>query len=284
MRILAAKTWFPDNIQGNPSLAYGSPRPVAETGSYALKYLIPTVNSILQEQRIVASDIDLIVSLSMSADHLVEELEIMGPRVGHPLQKSIGANNAYVFDLMDASLSKALYIINTLAIAEEYKNILIIRSEIGISSKTDLNSGFCLADGVMALLVEFNTQQIFEALHVPGNWWPLSLELETDIKSTLQNKIKFNYPVQEGLAEAIHRQSEELLSHSSFSAQPFAIESWLKESKNESVCYGPFEVVREIEKRLSHPTKSNFVAISFDPFGPALEAITLELGRGDCDE
>ncbi|MFT6248642.1 MAG: putative alkyl quinolone biosynthesis protein PqsB [Cognaticolwellia sp.] len=284
MRILAAKTWFPECTQGDPSLAYGAARPMAEAGSYALKYLVPCVDSILQQQQITAGDIDLIVSLSMSADHLVEELEIMGPRVGHPLQKSIGADNAFVFDLMDSSLSKAFYVINALAIAEEYKNILIIRSEIGLSSKTDLNSGFCLPDGVMAILAEVNSLQVFKNQNLPGNWWPLSLELETNIRSTEQEKVKFNYPVQQGLTEAINQQSDKLLSNPNFAMLPFAIESWLEPSSGETSCYGPFELVRQIEKRLNESNETTFVAISFDPFGPSVEAVTLELGRGNIDE
>lgn len=281
MHIIAAKTWLPEITTASSEHPYGSGRAVSKPGTYALEKLRPLVDDVLKNQSVSPLEIDLIVSLSLSADHLVAETNIMGPRLGHPLQKAIGAKNTFVFDLMDSSLSKALYTINAFAKSEQYKNILIIRSEIGTSAQADKASGFCIPDGAAVLLVEPIEHQHYESAPISGNWQPLSMELNINLTSQEQKKITFNYPFQDGLDSAIQQSLGQLISKSFDIKQPLLSENWLSCHSENERCNGPFDIFLQAEKALKNHNFGPAVTSSFDPFGPSIDMVSVIIGAGN---
>lgn len=93
----------------------GGERPRAQGDEMLMQRLLPAVREALDEAVVKPEEIDLIVGLALSPDHLIENRDIMAPKIGHPLQKVLGANRAHVFDLTDSSLARALYVVDTLA-------------------------------------------------------------------------------------------------------------------------------------------------------------------------
>jgi len=280
MRLIAAKLAMPGRLVANVRQAYGAPRAKADRRQIAMDLLLPAVDQALQQAELHASQLDLIVSLSLSPDHLVSECEIMGPRIGHPLQKAIAAKNAFVFDLMDASLAKAIRIINTLAQQENYKNVLLVRSEMGHGVSPDSSSGFCLPDGAMALVLKPVVEQYFSQGLLEGGWSPLVVQLNTNIQSPLDEKCRFNFSYQEGLAKSIGRANDQLLSRTDLPANEGIFENWLSVSPGENACFGPFDLPREFVRRLEEGRYGGLLAVSFDPFGPVVETVSLELAAG----
>ncbi len=91
----------------------GGERPRAQGDEMLMQRLLPAVREALDEAAVKPEEIDLIVGLALSPDHLIENRDIMAPKIGHPLQKVLGANRAHVFDLTDSSLARALYVVDT---------------------------------------------------------------------------------------------------------------------------------------------------------------------------
>ena len=118
----------------------------------AIDALLPAVHQVLGQAGLQAVEIDMIVSISVAPDHLALESNIIGPRIGHPLQKSLGAQRAYVFDLMDASVAKALHIADIFAFQQGYRHVLVVRAECSHGVRPDPDSGFTVPDGAMAML------------------------------------------------------------------------------------------------------------------------------------
>ena len=81
----------------------GGERPRAQGDEMLMQRLLPAVREALDEAAVKPEEIDLIVGLALSPDHLIENRDIMAPKIGHPLQKILGANRAHVFDLTDSS-------------------------------------------------------------------------------------------------------------------------------------------------------------------------------------
>lgn len=90
----------------------GGERPRAQGDEMLMQRLLPAVREALDEAVVKPEEIDLIVGLALSPDHLIENRDIMAPKIGHPLQKVLGANRAHVFDLTDSSLARALYVVD----------------------------------------------------------------------------------------------------------------------------------------------------------------------------
>lgn len=108
----------------------GGERPRAQGDEMLMQRLLPAVREALDEAAVKPEEIDLIVGLALSPDHLIENRDIMAPKIGHPLQKVLGANRAHVFDLTDSSLARALYVVDTLASDQGYRNVLVVRGKI----------------------------------------------------------------------------------------------------------------------------------------------------------
>ncbi len=168
-----------------------------------MQRLLPAVREALDEAAVKPEEIDLIVGLALSPDHLIENRDIMAPKIGHPLQKVLGANRAHVFDLTDSSLARALYVVDTLASDQGYRNVLVVRGESSQGLEVDSESGFALADGALALLCRPTGKAAFRRGALGGDpaqeWLPLSIPLNTDIRQVGDVKGHLNLPAQPGL-------------------------------------------------------------------------------------
>lgn len=185
----------------------GGERPRAQGDEMLMQRLLPAVREALDEAAVKPEEIDLIVGLALSPDHLIENRDIMAPKIGHPLQKVLGANRAHVFDLTDSSLARALYVVDTLASDQGYRNVLVVRGESSQGLEVDSESGFALADGALALLCRPTGKAAFRRGALGGDpaqeWLPLSIPLNTDIRQVGDVKGHLNLPAQPGLPEAV---------------------------------------------------------------------------------
>ncbi len=248
-----------------------------------MDYLLPAVESVLAQGNVAAKDIDLIVSFSVSPDHLTRDSSIGGPRIGHPLQKEISARNAFVFDLMDTSLAKVLHIVNTLSWQEGYKRILLVRSEINHCVKNDSRSGFSMQDGAMALLVAPVKHQYFQQSYLGKVFPPLVMELNTTIRTPQDHKCIMQFPTGEKLFEAIGATSEKLLTPHRENNIEGIMEQWFHDNTDNKPCYGPFHLAQEFMIRLKQRRHVEIAAASFDPFGPAIDMVTAIISPGNTN-
>lgn len=119
--------------------------------SYATAYAIDAARLALDQARCLPSELDLIVSLSISPSRLVNDLAIAGPRLAHPVQRDLRARHACVFDLLDADWTLALDFTQSHCRGLGYRRALVIRAEALADVEHADASGF--ADGAGAIVL-----------------------------------------------------------------------------------------------------------------------------------
>ncbi|MBH9079466.1 beta-keto-ACP synthase [Pseudomonas aeruginosa] len=256
----------------------GGERPRAQGDEMLMQRLLPAVREALNEAAVKPEEIDLIVGLALSPDHLIENRDIMAPKIGHPLQKVLGANRAHVFDLADSSLARALYVVDTLASDQGYRNVLVVRGESSQGLEVDSESGFALADGALALLCRPTGKAAFRRGALGGDpaqeWLPLSIPLNTDIRQVGDVKGHLNLPAQPGLPEAVRAGFTRLAGD--FPQLNWVREEWFGQGRPDGRCLGPFELASQL-RAAQRDRLDELLLISFDPFGMVVEGVTLEL-------
>ncbi len=282
MKLISASCYMAAKTRTTPGKVYGAARACAPEGTVAMDYLATAVERALDRAKCSAVELDLIVSLSWSPDHLVADAMIMGPRIGHPLQKKIGASNAFVFDLMDASLAKALHVVNQFAQGQSLQRILLVRADIGQGLHPDPRSGFTIPDGAFALLLEPDAQQLFFSTEISDGFQPLRVDLNTQISSAADAKGTLCFPPQPELDAAISHAVQSLNSAAGFAPANVLREFWLSHETSRPHCLGPFDLAFQLEMCMEFQCEPIF-ATSFDPFSLRVEGVTLTVAGGSYD-
>lgn len=138
-------------LDPRPPLACMQPRLRDET--MAIDLLLPACQQALTMAGCGVEDIDLIISKSTSPSHIADDKSIVGPRVGHPLQRELGAYNAFVFDLLDADWGFALDVAHGFLHEFGFRRALLVHTECTQGLLPDKVSGFAVPDGAGALVV-----------------------------------------------------------------------------------------------------------------------------------
>ncbi|MBD1581859.1 hypothetical protein [Pseudoalteromonas sp. S16_S37] len=98
------------------------------TRGTCMNYISDVVPSLLSEQQVSAQSIDLILTLSMSIDHLTDDTAIQSPRLGYPIQHHLAASNAFVLDLQDTSWAQAFEIANGYLSCTDMQRVLVVEA------------------------------------------------------------------------------------------------------------------------------------------------------------
>ncbi len=119
----------------------------------AIDYAVAATHEAFKQAEIKGSDLDLIISMSISPDHISDKTNIMGPRLCHPLQRELGADNAIVFDLHDACWTFALDTARSFMHEMELTHALIVRAECvkGLDAKNASGLAWESGAGVIVL-------------------------------------------------------------------------------------------------------------------------------------
>jgi hypothetical protein len=146
---------WPSVDDGSMGLPLACARAAARDGEEsALDMAVEASRQALDRAGTKAGELDLIISKSLSPSHLVSNHEIIGPRLGHPLQRALGAGRAFVFDLLDADWCVAIDIARGFVASLGYRRVLIVHAEASrFGVLPDSRSGFTLIDGAGAILL-----------------------------------------------------------------------------------------------------------------------------------
>lgn len=272
MNLLSAFCCLPEQLSQPDSRPYGYARPMAAAGSVGIDILEGAVHRALEDADCRAQDIDLIVSLSWSPDHMVDDPAIMGPRIGHPLQKRIGATSAFVFDMMDASLAKTLHIINHFALMQSMKRVLVVRMDIGQGLRADETSGFRIPDGAFALVLSPDHSAEFQQQKISGTYTSLTVDLNTDIRNELDVKGRYTFPYQASLVRSIE-DTYRAFTQLGGTDRHHLHEQWFSEISSDETCLGPFTLPHELNSERNF--SDSYLIVSFDPYSLSVEATTL---------
>ncbi|MGU7816808.1 hypothetical protein [Burkholderia sp. AW49-1] len=119
--------------------------------SYASCYALGAAKQALDQAGCLPSELDLIISLSISPSRIVADPAIAGPRLAHPVQRDLRARHAAVFDLLDADWTLALDVAQSHCRWLGYRRALVVRAEALADVGCADNSGF--ADGAGAIVL-----------------------------------------------------------------------------------------------------------------------------------
>jgi hypothetical protein len=248
----------------------------------AIDYLLPAAQEAMQLAGLEAGAVDLIVTLSLSPDRLASNPSIIGPRIGHPLQKLLRANNAYVFDLMDASVAKALHVVDVFARQQGYRRVLFTRSEFNAGLRADLGSRFAMSDGAMACVIEPDGLSRFSSFPVFGVN-PMVIELNEDIRSLSDHKAFIRFHPTIDAANSFRSAATQAALSLDHSKKEYLREDWFTTvvggNWEQTVTTGPFDLGLAFSDLTSKGHGKCLTAVSFDPFGPAAEAVNAFYGN-----
>ncbi|MBY4802935.1 hypothetical protein K6W78_23425 [Burkholderia cepacia] len=127
------------------------PAPATTAQSCANDYAIKAARQALQQAGCLPSELDLIVSLSISPSRMADAPSIAGPRLAHPVQRDLRARHAAVFDLLDADWTLALDLAQSHCRQLGYRRALVVRAEALADVEQVAESGF--ADGAGAIVL-----------------------------------------------------------------------------------------------------------------------------------
>lgn len=118
---------------------------------YASDHACKAARAALAMARCLPSELDLIVSLSVSPNRIADARNMAGPRLCHPVQRELRASNAMAFDLLDADWVFALDVAESHCRAMNYRRALVVRAESLGDVDGAAESG--LADGGGAIVM-----------------------------------------------------------------------------------------------------------------------------------
>jgi benzoate-CoA ligase len=266
------------------------PERKASTGNYprfdntlVLPSLVEVTEKAIKQSNINAMDIDLIVSYSMSIDHLAYQKEIYGPRICHPLQKEIGANNAFAFDLTDASTSTVLDVTNSILREMNLNIALIVRVDVNSSLVQDSESGFSWTDGAAALILQKNEEVVKNSTEyeIETDISPCILKVTNDFDQQDAKRGEFSFSPNAEFKSAYKNIENKLydeLGEDIDSDKGIYSEKWfVDEGENTEHVTGPYGFFLAVAEEQKSNTSQTTGGIIFDPYRLTLSAHSFKL-------
>lgn len=158
MSVLGAAVNLPTaELPKDPSARKGIlavPRPYQGDHRMIAETAVQAIEDALLQANTNRKDIDLMITLGASPSHMADSPDILGPRFGHPIQRDMGINNAFVFDILDGDMNFAMDIAESFFNLYPFKRALLIYGECSAPGvRACKETGMALADGVSAWVV-----------------------------------------------------------------------------------------------------------------------------------
>lgn len=202
MKIINSKVFFPkgkSKVNTNYSLPLDDKRPRFSSSDLILEKTLPLCKELLEESDFNPTDIDLILNITLSPDRLFQDKTIGVPRVSHPVQYLLKADNAFVVDIHESDWNTAFTVAKAFMFDQKRKNVLIVRTEfLHESVHPDYESGFTIPDGVAAILAVKESNVIetqYEYLITKDNFCRYDMIKKGSelAKGQFRSKLTFNY-------------------------------------------------------------------------------------------
>lgn len=287
MHIAGASVYLPSATPPACGRPYACPRPQADDDELLVTMALPVCWRILKAHGLTALDLDLLISVSVSPDHLVGSRDVAAPRLCHPLQRDLGARNAFVFDLIDADWTTALEVAEGFMRSQDYRWALLIRAEhTSTSMLADAQSGFRLTDGVGALLVTLSPAGTAAPVHYEqelDEWRGLRIDmLPPETLVTGRGRCQLTFPFEAGKVEVLNERAFDMAEQVGIQPNDVVLaEAWLPGQQTVLLApvdlqphatfkhLGPFGLPYYAEQLLMarpSPEPIQLVSVTFNPF------------------
>ncbi|AOJ40527.1 MULTISPECIES: hypothetical protein [Burkholderia] len=289
--------------------AVAIPDPATTAQSCANDYAINAARQALRQAGCLPSELDLIVSLSISPSRMADSPTIAGPRLAHPVQRDLRARHAAVFDLLDADWTLALDLAQSHCKQLGYRRALVVRAEALADVEQAATSGF--ADGAGAIVLTPDGQQRdhpcrYADLDAPpfATLDALPPRRANGVLSLARFESRFNPATGRFDAEPAHAATvvrtmvDAMQSRGDRRATPLFCESWLSGWPSIAIDVGrdfhvdvvagstdipnPFQLPAWLSSRVAHSMslrddERTVVAMTLDPFRPRIACSTMEV-------
>ena len=240
-------------------------------------YAVAASQEALAAAGLSATNVDLIVTASISPDHLSDDTCIMGPRLCHPLQRELGAHRAVVFDVHDACWVFALDVAQSFLQGLCLTNALVVRADCPEGVDPGGACGLMWDAGAGALVIRRlgwgRWRAAYKDLENAGA--PARIELLDPARRFRgRHRAGLYFSPAPHLADAIATGSQ-TLAQGMGSARP-RVETWRWDGNGDhSPQHGPYALPVALSQ--TRTAAKPDALVSFDPFRLRLGACPLEL-------
>jgi len=245
----------------------------------------------LEAANVTADAVDLVVSISLSVDHVACAPEVVGPRLAYPVHKGIGAKNSMVLDLTLCSWSAAIDAAAVLADQMDFSYIVIVRSEsTGNSIRPCQYSGFRISDGAGAILLKRDRLGDSDnavpreplALRV-GNIPGLVLSVDQNVSQDQPYRTQYEYPISDNnLSNVESRIDAQLSRYSKIYDMPsntrVITDNWFGRVSDAERINGAFNIPEVIKQSLADGVGGSVLLVEYELVSSELTVHNLLLG------
>lgn len=243
-----------------------------------IDYALAAAKDALTMAGLSAQDLDVIITASISTDHVSDEVNIVGPRLCHPLQRELGADNAVVFDLQDACWVFSLDVAQSFLRGMGFKHALVLRGDCLDGMDVSGASGLGWQAGAGAVIINIHEQPCWQVEYhdMSDSGSPARVEL-LDARRRFRGQFRtaLYFSPTERLRDSMDTVSNYLLSRINSPGKPL-IEPWDFHMPGKTGAQlGPYALPIALSSQNRETVPSSL--ISFDPFRLRMSACTLEV-------
>ncbi|REC59956.1 hypothetical protein DRF65_23160 [Chryseobacterium pennae] len=194
---------------------------------------VDTCRQLLDQNGIMPHELGIIINASISLYDTTSLRNTSAPGVGHEVQKHLEAKNAFVFEMFHSDLGNMIKIASSFLLTSESKYALVIQSNKFSAFLKDNENGFCIPDGVNALLLKASNNKIeLENIHISSPEAPkASLSFNEGNEEALieENIFRLNWNYSPSFVKTINSEFENILLKLEEQQTPIITEKWFSE-------------------------------------------------------
>ncbi|TZF93515.1 hypothetical protein FW781_17630 [Chryseobacterium panacisoli] len=188
---------------------------------------------LLDKNAVSQDELGIIINASISLYDTTALRNTSAPGVGHEVQKHLNAKNAFVFEMFHNDLGNMIKIASDFLSNSEHKYALIIQSNKFSDFLKDDKNGFCIPDGVNALLLKLNSNKIeLENIHIlSSEISKAGLSFNAGDEEALKKKYIFrlNWNYSSSFVKAINSELKNIFLKLKEQQTPVITEKWFSE-------------------------------------------------------
>lgn len=188
---------------------------------------------LLGKNDVSQDELGIIINASISLYDTTSLRNTSAPGLGHAVQKYLNAKNAFVFEMFHNDLGNMIKIASDFLLNSKKKYALIIQSNKFSDFLKDDKNGFCIPDGVNALLLKSSNNKIeLENIHIlSSEISKASLSFNTGNEEALkkENIFRLNWNYSPSFVKAINFELKSIFSKLKEQQIPVITEKWFPE-------------------------------------------------------
>ncbi|WP_147474536.1 hypothetical protein [Chryseobacterium nematophagum] len=190
-----------------------------------------TCEEIVKRNNIDPSNIGIIINSSIGLYETTAKKNTSAPGIGYHVQKSLNANNAFVFELFHNDWGNMLQICSHFMSRTEYDYSLVLQTNKFTNTLKDYNNGFSIPDGISIMLIKKSLGSLKLENYPLAIGQKASFEFNAKNKDLLQRDILFrlHWDYNDHSIKEINKQQNEIIASLQKKEIPVVADNWFKD-------------------------------------------------------